>query len=523
MGRTRAAAERDDDVEDVRLPIRPQVGMYSAFSRLNYKAWYAIAEFVDNAVQSFLANKARIAKVDGKRAHLRINIEVASDQITISDNAAGIGREDLVRAFTPAQPPPDDSGLSEFGLGMKAASCWFARRWQVRTKALGERVERTVSFDVNQIIGNGIEVLVPSVRASIDPSQHYTTIVLEDLNVRPQTRTLAKIRSHLASIYRHFIRNGDIEIYFNEPEPLTYEEPELLTAPFFKTPKATPVLWKKDILIELDDTHRITGWAGLRETGNYAESGFAVFRRKRLIQGSVDETYRPEQIFGSRNSFESLRLCGELHVEGFKVSHTKDGLHWEEWEEQIVEELHRQLKTAPLPLIEQAHGHKQARSRKSAASWGHKSAVDVASTIGTHAPPVIQKQIFAPPPPGKQNVSLPPAKLTASEMTEFEVTHAQKTWRVRIEVADEPQMQDWFSYSHDSARKKEEELTIRLNLAHPFSERFGLNYEQDLDPLLRIAAGFALAEITAIMGGTPALCKRVRRNFNDLLRNALCK
>jgi hypothetical protein len=36
------------------IHIRPKVGMYGAFSRLPYKPWYAIAEFVDNSIQSFL-------------------------------------------------------------------------------------------------------------------------------------------------------------------------------------------------------------------------------------------------------------------------------------------------------------------------------------------------------------------------------------------------------------------------------------------------------------------------------------
>lgn len=35
------------------LNIQPQAGVLGVFSRLNYKPWYAIAEFVDNSTQSF--------------------------------------------------------------------------------------------------------------------------------------------------------------------------------------------------------------------------------------------------------------------------------------------------------------------------------------------------------------------------------------------------------------------------------------------------------------------------------------
>ena len=41
--------------------IRPQVGMYEASARLNYKPWFALAEFLDNSIQSFLSNRDALA------------------------------------------------------------------------------------------------------------------------------------------------------------------------------------------------------------------------------------------------------------------------------------------------------------------------------------------------------------------------------------------------------------------------------------------------------------------------------
>jgi hypothetical protein len=521
MARTKVTtAERKVDETDVTLPIRPQVGMYGAFSRLNYKAWYAIAEFVDNAIQSFLSNKSKLAKADGNNGRLLISIEVAQDRVTVSDNAAGIARNDLGRAFTPAEPPPNASGLSEFGLGMKAAACWFAQRWIVRTKALGEKVERTISFDVQKIVENGIEELRPASRPVTNTSSHYTSIVLEQLNVRPQTRTIKKMKEHLASMYRAFLRDGDVEIRFNG-ESLAFEEPEILHAPPFKTPSKAPIEWRKNITVKLDNQHRITGWAGLREKGSVSEAGFAVFRRNRLIQGSYDETYRPEQIFGKPNSFTYQRLTGELHVEGFRVSHTKDGLQWDEWEDLIIDELSKELNASPIALLDQAEGHRQGRSKSSSGTWGRNAAKDAAAAIEQHAPPVLADQLESRPETKKPAAQLPPAKLTASEAVDIEIKHGSLSWMVKVEIANEPQNEDWFSYSRHEGDKKGDELTIRINLGHPFSEKFGLSREQDLEPLVRIAAAFALAEITALKAGVPASCRTVRRNFNQLLRSAL--
>ena len=42
------------------LNIQPQASVLGVFSRLNYKAWYAIAEFVDNSTESFYTNEREL-------------------------------------------------------------------------------------------------------------------------------------------------------------------------------------------------------------------------------------------------------------------------------------------------------------------------------------------------------------------------------------------------------------------------------------------------------------------------------
>ena len=50
-------ATNDGDYE---LNIQPQASVLGVFSRLNYKAWYAIAEFVDNSTASYYQNRKDI-------------------------------------------------------------------------------------------------------------------------------------------------------------------------------------------------------------------------------------------------------------------------------------------------------------------------------------------------------------------------------------------------------------------------------------------------------------------------------
>ena len=142
------------------IEIRPEVTVLSVLRHLNYKAWFAIAEFIDNALQSAIANGERLKALHGGNFQLTVDVRLDATepgQIVITDNAAGIPIADFPRAFRAAQIPTDRSGLSEFGMGMKSAACWFAETWSVRTKAIGESVERTIHFDVKHIVENKIE------------------------------------------------------------------------------------------------------------------------------------------------------------------------------------------------------------------------------------------------------------------------------------------------------------------------------------------------------------------------------
>jgi len=509
------------------VKIRPKVAMFSAFARLNYRPWFALAEFVDNSLQSFIAEREAIQAVDGITAKLTVRILLEEDRIVVEDTAAGISADDFSRAFMPAQPPPNRTGLSEFGLGMKAAACWFARRWSVRTCALGEGIERTLNFNVPEIVAQDIEEIIPEEHTGVAESAHYTTIVLDDLNRRIKGPTIGKIKSHLASIYRAFIAEGILSLCVGGEE-LTYSRPNVLEMPYCKTPDDPPIVWqKKHLRIEIDDSHRVHGWAALRAKASVAEAGFAVFRRGRVVLGSGETPYRPEKIFRGPNSYTYQRLFGELHVEGFDVSHTKDGLLWDEWEELLLDELKKQLDAEPMPLLAQAEGYRVRGKNKADEnlSFGDEAATHTAAAIKTHAGAVVSAQLgFEPEPEVAPLPQLPETKITTRREITLEIEHDGRTWLIAIELASDPGVEDWYSYSkRQQAETGITEVTIRLSMSHPFTERFGLKDGEQIEPLMRIASALALAEITALEVGISPRIKTLRRNFNQLLRQALAK
>jgi len=101
-----------------------------------------------------MAHKTELVQEYGDDFVLKIDVQVPntdSGDLIISDNAAGIFRHEYARAFRPADVPPDSSGLSEFGMGMKSAACWFGNVLSVESSAIGESVRRNVLMVLSEL------------------------------------------------------------------------------------------------------------------------------------------------------------------------------------------------------------------------------------------------------------------------------------------------------------------------------------------------------------------------------------
>jgi hypothetical protein len=506
-----------------KVNIRPSVSVLSVLKHLNYKPWFALAEFVDNAIQSSFNNEKQLRAVAGKNYKLRVEIEINPDaggQIIVRDNAAGIALADFPRAFRPADIPPDRSGLCEFGMGMKSAAFWYASKWSVRTSALGESVERQVNLDINSILADKLEDL-GVVERPAKPEEHFTELVLTDLHQNPIGRTLGKIQEHLCSIYRVYLRDGTLELVF-KGESLSYPTPPILNAPYFKTPSAKAVTWRKDIDFDFGDGLRAHGFAALFEVASTARAGFALFRRNRLIEGSSDEGYRPHAIFGNPNDYTFQRIFGELHLEGFEVSHTKDGFRWHDNEDAFLQLLQEELDKEPLPVLKQAEGHRVRPKAEDFVKGAEKANQRTTETIQKCVPQVIQKQHELGPETQPVPAALPQTQQTASTR-EIEVDVNSIKWLIRIELSTDPAIGDWLSVSDiakNSAKPKDRRLLcLRLSLTHPFMQQYCGTTADKIEPILRIAAALALAETNARDSGVE-YAGTIRRNMNQLLRDA---
>jgi hypothetical protein len=239
-----------------------------------------------------------------------------------------------------------------------------------------------------------------------------------------------------------FLSGGLMELTFNGEE-LSFEEPEVLEVPYYRTPEGPALKWEKEIDFDLGGGLKVKGFAALRRTGSVSQAGFALFRRGRLIQGSGDESYRPREIFEDPNSFIFQRLFGELQLDGFEVSHTKDGFRWDENEETFLSLLKEHLNSEPLPLLDQARGYR-VRPRPQEIRTGAEAAVQsTATVIQTAVATVLEGQVQTAPDDSTPPPSLPDAATSSSRTIDIDLRGTK--WRITIELSSDPAVGEWLT------------------------------------------------------------------------------
>jgi len=513
------------------VDIRPEVSIYQVFRHINYKKWNAIAEFVDNSVQSFLSGREQHAPEH--KLVVAIDVLKSPDgefSLRVTDNSFGIDPRDFQRAFRPGNPPANRNGLSEFGVGMKFAACFFARKWVVTTRPHGSETSYVFHFDTEQI-----EPLESC------PSQHPTgtSILMKGLYEPLHPATVGKIKRHLSGIYRCFLKNGDISILFNG-DKLEYSEPSVLKAkPHWEDARGEDVEWTRTISFEVSGGKRVSGFVALRSSMSADQAGLALFRRGRAILGSDDDNYRPKEIFGSIGSFEYKRVFGELHLEGFEVSHTKDAIQWGDAEDAVIHGIKQQLSTEPS-LLRQAREYRVG-VRRDQDSIRHlkevsqqslqriesivkdagtdigrafRAAVDSASTVG------IQDTEGTPSTSDGSNDEIANASSSIGlNLNPFVFDTEERQWQIYITFTDtreNPLFKITQYQDEERSGRLVSSFEIVINRAHSFIDKYSTYDIESSDSLIVFLIALSISEIMVRSDGHP-FAGALRRCVNELV------
>lgn len=512
--------------------MRPPAGIMNVFSRLNYKPHYAIAEFVDNSTQSFFLHRCELRE---SAPDFKLNIVVAHDPrertLTIEDNAFGMERDRFLDAITlDAKNGEQQNSRNEFGMGLKTAASWFGNVWSVSSTAYGSPNRYTAVVDIPHFQESGennIEIKVETAPLW----EHGTTISITQMTKTMGPRSIGKTRAMLASMYRRDLAGGEIHINVNDQD-IAFESYPILR---FRDRE-----WKKELDFDfdfLDKTYRITGFVGIMNPAGFPKSGFALFRRNRVIIGGEDQNYKPHEIFGASNSQVALKLFGELNVDDFPVNQAKDGFVWHDG---LEDEFLVQLKTQIQDYIDIARMSIKERTREEQYSDDHSGRVedevsravenlnlassdycgdgraddyeevdDSSQSLFDGCDDVVQQFVSE-----MREDSQRPSGFRSAERS-YTVRLNDVTTRV-IHVSWE--IGSSARWIH-AAKKEDESLSVSINVNHPFFKPYS-NEDEFQVVLEKFVIAFVVAEETAKLNSSAdgyILASAIRNNMNRYL------
>ena len=491
-----------NEIEIHELNIQPQAGVIGVFSRLNYKPWYAIGEFVDNSTQSFYSHQKELVEQGINQVEISINYDDDLDVLTIVDNAFGMEFSDFARAVKVDSPPENKNGRNEFGMGLKTAASWFGNIWSVRSTQYGSNYEYYTEINIPELRRSNANT-VSIERTIVDPSTHGTTIIIKDVTKKiGSPRTKGKIVELLKSMYRRDLNNGYVRIKYDDDQ-LFYDGYECLS---FRDK-----IWRKELDFSFDfdgHNHRVVGFVGILANGGFGRAGFALFRRNRVVIGGDEFNYKPDVIFGQAQSPIAHKLFGELDLDDFPINQAKDGFVWDDG---LEEEFDAQLKSRIQEYIDIAKLTNKERAQEESTSQSvsdnvqkqvRKSITDAftgSSTDTQPTPPASDTEIQT-----DLQSDLDFFKKYQDEQNNRpeEVDDKVRTYPIPIDRANtctisvqwtKGSSTTWINVdpAEDGSSAK-----VQMNINHPFFKPFSA--QEDFKKVLeKFAIAFALAEIRA--------------------------
>lgn len=325
------------------IDVSPDMKFYTLLESYPYTVKGALSEYIDNALEAF--RKAKLdASISGSLPEkLTITISINDNTITIRDDGPGISLEDIGRAMKPGSKPGEQS-LSEFGIGMKAASMWFGKKWELKSYPLAETSGFDIDFDLDNLI-----------------AEDRTTVSLQPVKKRTERGvliTLSKLHRIIDEEQANWTWDELQETYQlfsarKEPKPILnlifkYKNSTLEPKDFNDLSVTTPLcfplckiyksklygigenrIWKKHISFTFEgkDVH---GFISVGKTSSQSNPGIRLFRYGRLLRGTEKQWYRPTYLVGTPNKHAPSRFYAELHMDGLPVSNNKGEFIYDE-------------------------------------------------------------------------------------------------------------------------------------------------------------------------------------------------
>lgn len=499
------------------IDIEVKQGVLETYHNYPYKSPQVFGEFIDNAIQSFEDNKNILTSDPNYKLKVAITIDwetspedniVRAKTIIIEDNSAGMTTEKFADAFKSADRSTVRIGLNEFGMGMKIAACWLGKKWRVETKSLAEPETHVLEIDVEKVSRENLKRQTS--HETIEPSRkHGTKIIISEM--WPQTQIKKDSEDYLikgiASIYRYFIRRGEIEISVND-NILTFDRYEVLKASPYTDPDADEVEWTSNVNLQMGK-YGVSGFVALLKDTKDEHRGVVIMRNHRVVMGfdPVDRTIG-KSFMGQAGSNKYRRVFGELEVTGFEVAFGKNQVIDLEQLETLMKAVAGKLKVNGVNLLTQCDKYKK-KAKKTPTPTPTPAPTPTPTPNPTPSPaptPTPEPPVI----PGGE-VSEPPTPANPQPTSIFPKEGKFKfggiDYKIRIEEGTESSELFW----NDLSQKSENILRCKVNLQHPFFEAYG----KPTKALMAFIKALSIAKFKATVDSSSA--SAMMNDFNQII------
>lgn len=326
------------------VDVSPDMQFYNLLESYPYTTKGALCEYIDNALEAF--QTASKSGVQGLADILTIKISIQTDRIIIEDDGVGIALAEIERAMKPAYKPTKQS-LSEFGIGMKAASMWFGKAWALESYPVNSDVAYKIDFDLNNLLkDNTSHVALENIsRDGSMPSG--VRITLSKLTQQIESNQAVRTWQEIDETYQLFTSrdNPILQIIFKYGSN-TLPKKDFSTLPVSNQPLVFPTCkykdaqlytigedkeWKQTVSFVFNGKE-VSGFFSLgAEASQTKNPGIRLFRYGRLIKGMEVKPYRPVDLVGTANKATPSRFYAELHLDGQAISNSKGEFTFDEY------------------------------------------------------------------------------------------------------------------------------------------------------------------------------------------------
>lgn len=393
-------------------------------------------------------------------------------------------------------------------MGMKTAAFWIGSHWQIVTCEWASGEEWTADIDLKQIDENrsGGSLPITLTMRPVSKDAHYTKIIIKELNRYFQKRTDDTIKSFLGSMYQFDIAENRMKLLFGDEEiktPTTYDLDTDLAGNQMRTPVDVTIRGKQ-----------ITGWVGVLRQGSGGRKfgGFSLFQNKRQIQG-FPNAWRPRAIFGGvdeegSNTLVAQRLTGQLYMDDFQVSHTKDAILFEADEEE-------QLEKYLAELTKDYKNYATRRRSPTSKTWSREKVRDLAQSLAkefssSELSDAVTQAIL---PPLDAIIAASDTQVANLKPEDEIASYAIADITVKVSLEDKS---EWEPYVNINASATPGSIHVIINRLHPYYD--SLESQDAVLECIRQYIYDAIAEYRVSKQAAQVRPDNVRRLKDNILR-----